>query len=240
MKIVLCSDPHADKKTAGLDRYADVARAMEETVDHAVRVKADLWACLGDLADPDDGPDALRAAELAIRCSQRLAYQKISSLWVMGNHDVIEDGSGRSTLSPLRARHSQWVSVCETPALRFFGDEGDGVCVLALPYSPVTRPYDLAAYAREEIAKISPGARLVVLAHATHIAGAREGEETLEMPRGRAVSLPVEEFPLGAVVCNGHFHTPQVTPSGVIIPGALARLTFGEERNTPRFLELEV
>jgi GTP-binding protein HflX len=42
----------------------------------------------------------LRAAELAIGCAVKLARHQIRNVWVMGNHDAVEDGSGRSTLSP--------------------------------------------------------------------------------------------------------------------------------------------
>ena len=240
MRLIISSDWHCDVKTSGFPRFDDVAAAARQTVAHAIAVKADLWAFLGDLADPDDGPDALRAVELAVECAVKLGAARIRNLWVMGNHDSIESGEGRSTLSPLCALGG-WTVVAESPlALQ----DNESV-VIALPYSPASRPYDLSVFVREIVEQVErPGGhgsavRGVVLGHATHIVGARQGEETLEMPRGRAVRLPVEEFPLGWFVANGHLHTPQTTPSGVHIPGSLACLTHGES-HTPRFLTVEV
>jgi DNA repair exonuclease SbcCD nuclease subunit len=236
MKVVISSDWHADKSTLGVDRFDDVARAARQTVDVAIREDADLYAFLGDLTDPDDGPRAFRAIELAIECATKLARYRIRNAWIAGNHDVIEDASGRTTLSPLSALDTTWTQVIEFPGHVFEIERP----TIALPYPPVSRPFDLASEFKRLSSEFDPARPGLVLAHATYIPGAVEGEETLEMPRGRAVPLPVDVIPKGWVVANGHMHTPQVTPGGVLIPGALARFTRGEARNDPRFIVLEI
>ena len=241
MKAVLISDLHTDKKTLGVDRYDDVRQAAHQSVDLAIREKADAWAFLGDLCDPEEGPEVARGLELMIELESRLRTARIHRILISGNHDVEEAGQGRTVLSPLRALVSAeegGLHIAESPGSFTIGD----VAVLLLPYPPVSRPFDLAEYASAMVKDmLARGVRTgLVLAHATHIPGAVEGEETLEMPRGRAVSLPVDVIPNGWTVCNGHMHTPQVTPGGVIIPGAVCRLTRGERENVPRLVVLEV
>lgn len=239
MKVLVTGDWHADKSTAGVDRFDDVRDAALQTVDAAIAEGVDLWAFLGDLTDPDDGPRALRAVTLAIECSERLTAAGILNIWIAGNHDVIEDGSGRTTLAPLKALDSKGNSrVYEVPACRTGEDTGD-VALVMLPYPPASRSFDLS----KDFAACISGIKCrtgLVLAHATNIPGAVEGEETFEMPRGRGVSLPLGIIPNGWTIANGHYHSPQVTPSGVLIPGALQRLTRGEARNEPRYLLVDV
>ena len=54
MRIVISSDWHADRLTAGFPRYKDIESAVEETIAEALRLpKAGLYCFLGDLANPD-------------------------------------------------------------------------------------------------------------------------------------------------------------------------------------------
>ena len=241
MRVVISSDYHTDKKTLGVDRYDDVRQAAHQSVEVAIREKADAWAFLGDLCDPEDGYEVARGLELMIELEARLRSARIRRILISGNHDPYENGTGRTVLSPLRALVGGvdgGLHIAETPGLFTIGD----VAVLLLQYPPVSCSCDLAEYAGS-MAKdmLARGVRTgLVLAHATYIQGAVEGEETLEMPRGRAVPLPVDVIPNGWMVCCGHFHTPQVTPGGVLIPGALARLTKGEAKNKPRFIVLDL
>ena len=241
MKILITSDWHADKSTAGVDRFDDVAQAAKQAVSMAIAEGVDLFAFLGDLTDPDDGPRALRAVQLAIDCSIMLTRANVSQVWLAGNHDVIEDASGRTTLTPLRALSSDnyWPWIAETGESRVLGD-GDGeVHIVVLPYPAVSKSYDMGPRVKE-LVEVESQFRGIVLAHSTYIPGVVEGEETLEMPRGRVVELPVDVIPKDWTVVNGHWHTPQVTPGGVLVPGALARLTRGEAGDDPRFLIVEI
>lgn len=240
MRILLTSDWHADKSTLGVDRFDEIRRAAFQTVDAAITEDVDLFAFLGDLSDPTDALRALRALELAIECERRLTLSGVKSIWIAGNHDVGEAGDGRTTISPMRALvRDDWPWVAESPGVRQIADGGSMVAVMALPYSAASTPYCMRGFVEEAI---GPDAiqRGIVLGHATYIPGAVEGEETIEMPRGRAVPFPIDLVPPGWTMANGHFHTPQVTPGGVIIPGALARLTRGERSNDPRFVIVEI
>jgi DNA repair exonuclease SbcCD nuclease subunit len=236
MKVLATSDWHADWVSSGVDRFEEIRAAALQTVEVAIEERVSLYAFLGDLADPDDGPRALRAVGLALEVQEKLNGCGIPSVWLAGNHDVIEDGSGRTTLSPLAShavvfeRAPQLISLDVRLAVEVF--------VMAIPYPPASVPVDVPEMVRR--LKVPNGSRGLVLAHCTNVDGARQGEETTEMPRGRGVRLPQEDLPKGWTVLNGHYHLPQVTPSGAIVPGALARLTHGEESNDPRFVILEV
>lgn len=232
MKFVVTGDWHGDAQTHGVRRFEDVREAAHATVDAAIAEGAIAYAFLGDLCDPDSGARTFRVIQLALEIAMRLKERSIASIWLAGNHDVIEDGSGDTTLSPLRALGGN-VYVAESPSMLGVGS----VRFWTLPFAATARHYD-----PEKAAKLidGPRERNVVLGHLTEISGVEPGEETLEMPRGRGVRLPVEELvPRACMIFNGHFHRRQkVGP--VWLPGALARLTFCEEGHSPGFMVAEV
>lgn len=253
MKLLISSDWHADARTLGHARFMDVDLAVRETVEAAVREKVDAYLFLGDLCDPDSGGAVFRSVELAVSVALELANQGIQSVWVAGNHDVIEDGSGDTTLSPLRplARVRKHVHLFERPGTVFlngpYPDLADGVTVLALPYTATSHAYRPATAVSDQMTATGPRAKLVVVAHLA-VVGVEPGEETTDMPRGRDVLFPREMFPdtLGTpTTCfNGHYHRQQrhELPGHlpVHIPGAPTRFTFGEAGNSPGYLIAEV
>jgi DNA repair exonuclease SbcCD nuclease subunit len=239
VKIVVTSDWHGDWVTHGVRRFLEIEEAVHETVDRAVEENADAYVFLGDLCNPDSGSSVFRVIRLAMEAAIRLREREIASIWISGNHDVIEDGSGETTLTPLRALvdASKKTPVCvfESPgeAVLFGRRGGPATKFFALPYTPTNRQYsppDVAAqHARDA----------VVLSHLTEISGVAPGEEFLEMPRGRGIRLPLEQLGSAKMILQGHFHRQQkVGP--VWIPGSLARLTFCEETHSPGYLVLEV
>jgi DNA repair exonuclease SbcCD nuclease subunit len=239
-RVVVSSDWHVDAATYGVQRLGDVSRAVHETVDSAVVEKADLYLFLGDLSDPDDGPWALQAAAFSIQVATRLARNGIPSWWVAGNHDVVEDGTGMTTLSPLRALDLPEVRVFEVPELAPIPGRSkhskDPVQLLALPYTATSRAYEprsVVAHHRDAM-----GERAVVAGH-LQLEGIHPGEETTEMPRGRDVRFPIGDCRPGWLKLNGHYHERQVH-QGVHIPGSVVRLSFGEQKNRPGFLLFEV
>lgn len=242
MKLVISSDWHTDRSTLGVPRYRDIADAAWQTVDVAKSEKADAWAFLGDLCDPDDGPAALQGVALAIEIASDLARAHIMNFWLSGNHCVMGNGSGKTVLSPLRSLRLPEVMVFE----RAETFEFQGVSVAVLPYVDVgMREGDEHAGIREMYER-NP-AKGLVLGHATYLPGITPGEETNEMPRGRAVPFPFEWTRPDWTLLNGHWHEGQTYemeisgggPRQLLIPGSLARLTFGEA-HTPRFLVLEI
>lgn len=238
MRSLVTGDWHGDWTTAGCSRFQDVEGAVEETVQIAIKLKVDHYFMVGDLTNPDSGSCVFRVIELALRTALRLRAHSITSWWVRGNHDVIEDGTDQSTLTPLRAL-GECVHVVERPRVVTIAD---GEEVVFLPYAPTTHSYDPEAFMLAYLAKRSPECkRTYVIGHMTHIPGVIPGEETSEMPRGRAMAFPVNAVQ-GVdrlLMFNGHYHTPQKTAQGIHIPGALQRLTHGEEANAPGYLVVE-
>lgn len=243
MKLLVTSDWHLDAYTAGVQRFDDVAAAVQLTVDAAKKHKVDAYAFLGDLCDPP--ARSHRAVAYAIDVAHKLG--KTPSLWLTGNHDVIEDGHGTSTLQALKETVNSRVTVVDRP-------EGGlwppiGAYVICLPYTPRSHTYDPVAFIEEqagEYKKHGKGRPAIVVGHLC-IEGMHPGSETTEMPRGRDVFLPLaaiaEHFP-DAFVLNGHYHKqcgPWADKHGnmVWIPGSLERLTFGEESNQPGYFIVE-
>lgn len=242
MKIVVASDWHADWATLGVQRYEEVATAARQSAEHAIAIGAGAYLFPGDLSDPDTGGGSFRASALAIEIALVLAGQGIPSIWIAGNHDVCEDGTGATTLTPLKALEGviPEVRVAETPRRLPLGD---GLHILALPFVAASHGLDLAQAARD-LWPSDPAAKVIVLGHLS-IPGIVPGTETQEMPRGREVVFPFAETTRAAARVNGHYHRRQLFDPGdggapIIIPGALARLTFGEEDHEPGFVVLEV
>lgn len=236
MKLLLFSDAHLDHTTRGHSRFDDASRAMQKACDTAIAEKVDRVFFLGDLCDPDKNLSPPRCVEFAMRSALSLAREGISSNWIAGNHDVIEDGSGTTTLTPMRAleRHNDRIFVHERPAILNLPDY---VSLLVLPFTATSHTYDPEEWARKTLAFSGP---LIVLGHLS-VEGVIPGEETVEMPRGRDVIFPQKtlrsrEQP--TLMANGHYHRQQ-TFDGIIIPGSLVRLTHGEEENDPGFLIVE-
>jgi DNA repair exonuclease SbcCD nuclease subunit len=253
LKLLHCSDWHGDKSTMGVPRYNDVARAVSQTVQTAHDERVDVYVCTGDIADPDDGPNALQNLELACATAAALASDGIASIWVPGNHDVIENGSGRSLLSPIAWINPSMVRLCDRPSMQLIGPRKEtksnrfyqGVYLIALPYVPLSAAYDPPSVVREFARQLEsrPHDRVIV---ATHLmfTGAQIGDETTEMPRGRDVEFPWEECDPSWLILGGHYHRRQVVegPGGrrAHIAGSLARLTRGEANNVPAFSLIEV
>jgi DNA repair exonuclease SbcCD nuclease subunit len=238
MKIVVSSDWHLDHVTHGVARFAELRDAAHHTVDVAIAEGAEAYVFAGDLCDPDSGSCVFRAVQVAIEVAQRLKARKIQSIWVAGNHDVIEDGSGDTTLSPMRALGCDdpgscaWAFVVEQPRVIELMTRKT---ILCLPFAATSHGYDV-----EKFVKATAPGNILSVSH-LNVPGVIPGEETTEMPRGREVLLPTELVKTKAnLVLNGHYHRQQMTADGVWIPGSLARLTFGEEGNLPGFLVMEV
>lgn len=235
MKFVCSSDWHPDVTTLGVSRFNEVQRAVRKSVEHAIAIKADRYLFLGDLCDPDSGPIVFRCVGLALWAATTLEGAGIPSHWLVGNHDVIEDGSGTSTLQPLR---DAGFDVMDQPQA-----VGAGGCeILALPFTAASHPYQ----PERAVQQLFDGSKTLVLSH-LGIEGIQPGEETKDMPRGREVVFPHASFPStlrDVTILSGHYHQKQVFERPGLLPihvvGSLARLTFGESNNEPSFLVVEV
>lgn len=238
MKLVVSSDWHGDKSTLGLSRTSEVAAAVEQSVQYAIETNADAYLFAGDLADPDSGGATFRAQEIAIKAAHDLAREGIRSIWIAGNHDVEEDGTGATCLSVLAAMEragacNELIYVAEQPRVIELRED---VAVMCLPYVPISHGYSPSTFARDVFANTDQ--RIIVLGHLM-LAGVVLGEETTEMPRGRDVAYPVEETKGALMRICGHYHTRQTTQEGILIPGSLCRFTFGDEQHEPGYLAIE-
>lgn len=251
MKILVTSDWHGDAFTAGLARFDDVARSARATVELAKRERCDGYVFMGDLADP--GPRAHRCSALAIELASDLARVGIWSRWLVGNHDVVEDGAGASTLEPVAAYSRSLgevgsagmrsVAVWSNPSVEFL--RGSDVFVVALPHPARGCGYVPIDYVQSIGTAAFAEARVVLVFGHLTVPGIEPGSETREMPRGREVRYPVEaireRWGDRVVMLNGHYHRSyRRAESPVIVPGSLERLTKGEAGNMPGCLILEV
>jgi len=234
MKVLITSDWHGDHVTLGVMRFPEIEAAAIESVRVAIEQKVDLYAFTGDLTDPDSGTMVFEAVELAGKVIRLLTLAGIPSVWIPGNHDVIENGRGRSTLAPLTCVDFG-AKIIEQPArIEVTRHSGASIKVICLPFTAASHGYDVEHFLRD----CEPSD--LVLAHLA-VPGVQPGEETTEIPRGREVVLPAKlAMQKAKVVVNGHYHRAQVSPDGVLIPGSLARLTFGEADHKPSFLMVEI
>lgn len=254
MKIDIISDLHLDWVTSGISRFIEGKRALDQTVDDAIKRKVDLFVFCGDLCNPDSGSNILRCVSAAVTAAAALAAAGIQSIWLKGNHDVIEDGSGESTLEPIRALSEfsspGMIHVVSEPLNKIFRFKNKPYQIICLPFVATDGEYN----ADELVSGLPQGGELnnsiplLVFSH-LHLRGIMPGEETQEMPRGRDIWFPDERLhkiaskrPL-ALMFSGHYHRRQIhkTPSGldVQVIGAPLRFTHGEEHHQPAFLRVD-
>lgn len=237
MKLVVTGDWHGDWSTIGVPRFFEIREATMNVTNRAIEEKRRsddvAFVFLGDLADPDSGGATFRAIELMHDVIVCLVRHEVTSILIAGNHDTCDDGSGCTTLTPLRPLESNLVHIVEGPRIveSVLGD------FLALPYTSPSHPYDPVEWCGIAATR---GVR-AVFGHLM-IPGIVAGTETTDMPRGRDVLFPyAEASSLGCPLFNGHYHRAQAfAPEGgvrpIMIPGSLARLGFGEEDNEPGFI----
>jgi DNA repair exonuclease SbcCD nuclease subunit len=243
MRILIWSDAHLDANTAGMARFEDVRQAMNEVVAYATdtRTRCDAVVFAGDLCDPDAGTVVLRAVDAALQMTHELVQAGVEVVMIPGNHDVVDDGHGRSTLTPLRVLEAGLVSIVEPyPRIVAVGHAD----LLMLPYPPRTMRYDPAeavgALLVERAKRLAHVRPLLAIGH-LQLEGARLGSETTDMARGAEVPYPVavlREHGVAAMF-NGHYHMRQEV-QGVMCPGSLERLRFDEEKNRPGWAVVEV
>jgi DNA repair exonuclease SbcCD nuclease subunit len=241
VRIVACSDAHTDARTAGRERFDEVVRNFDEVVRFAIEAKprVNLFVFLGDLVDPDDGRDVLRAASFAISRAMKLACYGVESLWIAGNHDVCQDGE-TTVLDPLGEASLGFHQHIFVAAREAFSIGREEVEILALPYSP--RPYDAEEVLMSAAAEAKDSDKpLLVFGHLM-LPGMHLGSESAELARGKDRSFPLETARKvkPRLMVNGHYHEGQITRDGIHIPGSLCRLTFGEERNEPGYLVFDI
>lgn len=237
-RLICSSDWHGDANTGGRIRYDDVREATEIVLRAMRDEKADGHLFLGDLSDPESVRSHL-SAELATRFASRARQAGCFTRWIPGNHDVLEDGYGSSTLSALGGMLDGSTRLYAVPSVELMEC---GVTIVAFPFVALANHYDPINFVRAAtLPEQANHDRIVVISH-LNIEGIEPGSETTDMPRGRDVFLPVDEIRAKwpkALILQGHYHRRQVF-NGVHVAGSICRLTFGEENNDPGYLIVEV
>lgn len=243
LRAYIVSDLHGDRFTDGYERLDDVQRALRQVVQLAcedARNEQDVvFIALGDYTNPDSR-NVHRALAVIADAAAQLSAADVDSYWLIGNHDVIEDGYGSHVLLALGETALQGVTVLGRPGpftIWSGKDSSHHVRALALPYTALAADYD-----PEEIAAQAPTDTRVVLGHLTIPGILYEGSETHEMPRGRAMRFPTETLKQRcpqARLYNGHYHRRQRF-QGIDVPGSLVRLSHGEEANPTGYLRVEL
>lgn len=246
---IVTSDWHPDYNTAGLSRFEDVAAAVKECVDYtenlALRVGPEnvVWFFVGDLCNPDSGSVVVKCIRLMMNTAFRLKKAGVRQVWIAGNHDPIEDGSGHTTLWPLK-NLSPFIQVFEQPELcRLRNAEED--YILALPFTARSHTYDPAEFVREQC-EGKMMRNLVVLSHLT-VPDAQLDNESKELARGRDMHYPSDALrQVNAThmhLYQGHYHRAQEinTSCGVVhVCGSIQQLTFGKSPLKPSFIHTTI
>ena len=241
MKIVVTSDWHLDAMTDGVQRSVEIERLVDHSVMVAIEEQASLYIFAGDLCNPD-GWNAIRAMAKSIDVAMKLNEHDIPSVWVAGNHDVLEDGLGTTTLTPLVAADVA-MHVFEQPGeIVFSGNIRNklNVSIVGLPFTPSSHKYDPETTVRK-MSRMKLGEPTLVIGH-LNLKGISAGSETKELARGREVYWPVDaikkKWP-GCVMIGGHYHYAQEYED-VHIVGSLARLRHDEEDHDPSIMILNL
>jgi DNA repair exonuclease SbcCD nuclease subunit len=235
MKFCAFTDLHMDAVTCGVPRFADIREGLVEVVEQAVAQKVDAAFFLGDLCDPDAGSIVIRAVHAVQLVAKELSRAGIPSVWIAGNHDVVEDGTGRTTLTPISIVDGAHVVEGTPQRMRI-----SCVDFALFPYPSRANRYD----SEREVERMYPGytcdAPVVALGH-LQLDGARFGSETTDFARGTDVPWPVAGLmKLGVkLIACGHYHLRQ-TVGPVMMIGSLDRLRFDEEKHSPGWVVVEV
>lgn len=236
LRIVVTSDWHLDSITSGIRRRCEIENAIVSSVQTAINKNAHFYFMLGDLSDPNN----VRLSSSIATTIESIKYLKHTiPVFITGNHDVIEDGSGDHTMLPLKAigyRVFDYPIIC-----KFTSNIGKNINLVALPYTPSCCSYDPVRFIKDHYKSIDNTYPTIVIGH-LNIDGIIPGSETIDMPRGREVFLPIttiKKYIPNVMIYNGHYHRSQ-SYNGVVIPGSLARLTFGERLNKPGYMYIEV
>src|SRR5574343_1178244 len=108
MKLIITGDWHLDAVTAGQVRIEEAQRAVQQIIDRAEEQRVDAVVFLGDLCNPYRGSRTLRSVTAGVELFKSLVSRAgCSAVLVAGNHDVVHDDSGLTSLSPVRAAFGQ-------------------------------------------------------------------------------------------------------------------------------------
>lgn len=224
-RIVCMSDLHLDAVTHGVPRQGEIMGSVEIILEDVK--PGDVVVCLGDVTDPGTNRsyESLGRAIYIDRKAKERGAKRV--VWLVGNHDVLEDGSGGNVLEPLRA------AGCEVIA-RPSREDVDGILFVLLPHAPLANRYDPEAILLDVAHVKGP---MIVFGH-LNPPGISPGSEADRMARGRDVMWPDIPPRPGTLYVGGHIHRAQLyrTPKHglpIHIIGSPVRFDFGEHDHEP-------
>lgn len=234
-RAIVSSDWHADAVTAGDERFDEIEETADKIATYAIQShqhpSPSLFVFAGDLTNPDP-PRCWRAARLGVQIAHRLTAAGVPSIWITGNHDVLEDGHRSHSMMPMEGAGILSYIVSAPNVVYPY----PGCRVLCLPYVPRSHAYDPLEFVNQVLDQPS-----LIVSHLM-IEGIEPGSETKDFARGRDIFLPLDELRRrwpNVPIVNGHYHAGRIF-RGVHIPGSIARLTLGEVHNSPRYLEIQL
>jgi DNA repair protein SbcD/Mre11 len=231
VKLLLTADWHIDAVTAGVPRVDEIDGFVEKLVEVIEKEKIDFFFHLGDFFNPGKMLCSYYTAKM-IEIITEISHTDVERIvLIAGNHDVIENSRGATTLSPMVAAfpcHPK-IHIFEQPGATLLHVREETIAVLALPYvaRACNDPQNLANVLMS--VKGSGSTPLVVVGHMT-VPGATVGSETKDMARGRDLDMPDLSELKPALVAAGHYHRAQRVGE-VVIPGSPFRFTFGERND---------
>ncbi len=269
IKIVHFSDLHfgsgerygAINPETGLNkRFEDFIKALEKPIDYAIENKVDLVIFTGDTYKHAT-PEPVYQREFARRI-RRLSENKIPTILLVGNHDVLYRIDGSDALDIYSTLAIDHVTVFNKIENKNIETKNGTVQIIALPHITKSRLLTKEQYrslnAKEQdklmiekvkdaingcIEKVSPDLPTILIGHGT-IETAQFGSEQ-DLSIGKVLSYPLNYFQLPVIdyVGFGHIHKHQILQKEkplILYAGSLERVDFGEEEEDKGFIYLEI
>lgn len=269
IKIIHFSDLHfgsgerygSINPETGLNRrFEDFIQALDKPVNYAIENNVDLVIFTGDTYKHAT-PEPVYQREFARRI-RRLSENKIPTILLVGNHDILYRIDGSDALDIYSTLAIDHVTVFNKIENKNIETKNGIVQIIALPHITKSRLLTKEEYrnlsAKEQdklmiekvkdaingcIEKINPELPTVLIGHGT-IETAQFGSEQ-DLSIGKVLSYPLNYFQLPAIdyVGFGHIHKHQILQKEkplILYAGSLERVDFGEEGEDKGFIFLEI
>ena len=236
MKVIVSGDWHLGLKLGGRSMRDEIIKSVNQIISAAVG--ADIFVQLGDVfhtnkPSPQDYADA-------ISLFKRLIVEQVFVL--KGNHDE-GIGDQPSAVAPLREiEFSRFNFELVTEPGIYEALDGTNQFFLMAPHINDTKARErIDKGAQEWIQDVFQGAGGVAAAFAHLDVPNALVRENFSM-RGGKLNLPIEiTRKMACPVINGHVHHWQkMKRENVLMPGSVIPMSFGDEQETKKYIELDL
>ena len=267
MKIIHFADLHLgvenygrpDPATGLSTRMNDFLAVLDELVDYALEIRADLVIFCGDAYRTRE-PTQTQQREFARRIG-RLASNNIPVFLLVGNHDL-PNAIGRATATEIFDTLAiKNVYVAGKPDIHKIATKSGPIQIVAIPWlrrsgllaREEAKNLDIEQVNRKlqealtqviagKTAALDPALPAVLAAH-LWVTGARAGSE-MRMVMGQEPAVLISNIanPAYDYVALGHIHQRQVLAENppVVYAGSLERIDFGEENGEKGFYIVDI